>query len=210
MSNLVEQYGPDWFTSKFNGSFFMHEDTPHIVKVVAGRSFRTNVPCRKLIKEGSTVTALDTTVRTEVFTDASVFSVRNLGWRTWDSGKVLEYFSRNNNSYYRGLSIRNLTVAPSHLTMWLRGMGAVGYDSDNEAMQAYKALKPDFIPLTEGIAKIRAEEIISFAASPTIAVLPSEDDRLVVMFKQKQAGFINGDNSMSLLIPELNSYMENM
>ena len=209
MSNLIEQYGRDWFISKFNGSFFLHEGEPHIVAAGLNNNWRTNVPCKKLTKQEERVVVQQVYVPHTMFTDVSVFSIPNLGWRSLDKGRYLSYYKRNNNSYHRGLSMRNLTQEDSQLTRWLAVRS--GWEMPNaDTMVPYAAMCPEFIPLTEGIEKIRNQEIVSFAASPTIAVFPIGNDQLAVMFKQKQAGVINPDNSMTLHIPELNSYMENM
>lgn len=208
MSNLVEQYGSSWFMNKFNGCFFLHNGEPHIVQNNATR-WRTNVPCVKVEKGEEVYAGYETVVPTDAFTDISVFSVPNLGWRSSDKGRCLYYLTRNNSSYHRGLSQRNVTAYPSTLTTWLQGY--TGYNAFlTKEMLAYTSLVPDFLSIPEGVAKIRAEEILSFAVSPTIAVLPIGEDKMAVMFKQKRAGTIMPDDSMSLIIPELNSYMENL
>lgn len=208
MSNLVEQYGSSWFMNKFNGCFFLHNEEPHIVQN-NGTRWRTNVPCIKAEKGDEGYVGCETVVPADAFADVSVFSVPNLGWRSADKGRGLYYLARNNSSYYRGLSQRNVTATPSALTTWLQGYA--GYNvAPNKEMLAHISLVPEFLSIPDGVAKIRAEEILSFAASPTIAVFPIGEDKMAVMFKQKRAGTIMPDDSMTLIIPELNSYMENL
>lgn len=211
MSNLLSQYGSDWFFSKFSGSFFKYNNIPHYVGSSIGRR-TANIPSFRLVRdEEDNVRAEECTVPAEVFTDVGVFSVPYLGWRWGKQGKYLSYYTRNNNSYRRGLSNSNMIVDASGMTRWLMGTGNLDRSILDPAYQAYKAMCPDFLPITEGVRKMAEGEILSFAASPTVAILPTEDEnQFAVMFKQKQAGVVSPDGRMSLVIPELSTYMENM
>lgn len=211
MSNLVAQYGSDWFYTKFSGSFFRHEGVPFKVIPHSGSRRTAWIPCLKLEKnEEGAVQGTETNVSVSAFTDVSVFSVPNLGWRSALRGKYLAYFSRNNNSYHRGLSSRNLAATESLMTRWLTRNSDFNYDVVDDNFRAYTAMCPEFLPLTEGVAKMARGEILSFAVSPTIAVLPHDEGSFAVMFKEKVAGYVSPDGNMSLVIPELNSYMENV
>lgn len=210
MSNLITQYGANWFISKFGGSIFMLNGEPHIVTPDSS-GWRTQVPCNRLdlADNGFSVTRQDVRVSADVFTDASVFAIPNLGWRSLDKGRLLVYLSRNNSSYHRGLASRNLNIETSSLTTLLHRRG--GYTTQINPIDYLRAAAmPEFMTLMEGIEKIRNEEILSFAVSSTVAVLPLNGEQLRVMFKQKVAGIINPDNTMQLALPELSSYMENM
>lgn len=211
MSNLVTQYGSDWFYSKFSGSFFRHEGAPFKVIPNSGSRRTAWIPCLKLEKnEEGTVRGTEINVNVAAFTDVSVFSVPNLGWRSALKGKYLAYYYRNNNSYHRGLSSRNMAVNESAMTRWLSRHSDYNRDAVDDNFLAYTAMCPEFLPLTEGVAKMARGEILSFAVSPTVAVLPNDEDSFAVMFKEKVAGHVSPDGNMSLVIPELNSYMENV
>lgn len=211
MSNLVTQYGSDWFYNKFSGSFFRHEGLPFKVLPNTGTRRTAWIPCLRLEKnEEGRVLGTQTNVNVAAFTDVSVFSVPNLGWRSALKGKYLAYFSRNNNSYHRGLSSRNMTVRESVMTLWLARNSDYDRSAVDDNFLAYTAMCPEFLPLTEGVAKMARGEILSFAVSPTIAVLPNDADSFAVMFKEKVAGYVTPDGNMSLVIPELNAYMENV
>jgi hypothetical protein len=207
MSNLIEEYGAQWFSSKFGGSYFMYNGMPHIVQNTA--EGRKTVECTSLRKQDGIVVPTTARLPNEVFTDISLFSVPQLGWRSTDSGRYLAYYARNNTSYHRGLSSRNIIIAESPLTKWLR-MYANYSNTPQEIDKAYISLLPEFLPVTEGVRRMREGEIVSFAASPTIAVVPDIDGKLSVMFKTKKAGTIMPDGSMTFLIPDFTSYMENI
>lgn len=210
MSNLVEQYGMNWFLSKFSGSFFMHEDKPHVVRSdVDSFRYTVNVPCYSLEQTGeSTISRNDVSIPATEFNDISKFSVGGLGWRSSDKGRYLAYFKRNNRSYHRGLSLRNLVIEVSHMTKWLSTYTNYNIRRD-EAALAWLSLRPTFHSLHEGLEMVRNKEIVSFAISPTIAIMPDKDDKMAILFKTLKAGTVDLDGNMQLSIPKIGSLLEN-
>lgn len=210
MANLVSQYGINWFLSKFGGSFFMYEDKPHIIRSnVEAYRYSVNVPCYVIEKRSdSTLGKVNASVPSDFFTDIGKFSCGGLGWRASDKGRYLAYFKRNNRSYHRGLSARNLVVDMSEMTRWLQNFANYNTQREDVAL-AWLTLVPEFHTLQEGLAKVRNKELVSFAISPTIAIMPDADDRMAVLFKQMKAGTVDLDGNMQLSIPKISSLMEN-
>ena len=72
MSNLLAKYGYSWFTTKFNGTFFMYEGKPaRVLEAFNNRS----VHIRVLDKLDGRVVGSDLEVSGDLFPDRSVFSV---------------------------------------------------------------------------------------------------------------------------------------
>lgn len=199
--SLIDHYGPDWFNSKFQNSFFKHEDESYVVQ----RASSSRVSCLKLMLEGDAIVTTSSTLPKDAFTSIGKFAVPMLGWRHGYNGKYLAYLGRNNNSYARGLSLRNIREEKSSITLLIENASRF---QRGEYYSAYVALNPEFYTLAEGIQKMRNKEILSFAVSPTIAVIPSTNDEYTIMFKRKQGGIIRADNSLAFNIPELALYME--
>lgn len=205
MTNLIDKYGADWFVHRFHSSLFLHEGEPHAV----GSFFDDSggVRCDKLVRGEEGVVSRSVTIDRDVFTDVGMFGVPMLGWRSDDKGRFLAYFSRNNRSHHRGLSPRNMQVQKSAITSYLTRRSTYR-EPDSPWYTSYLALKPEFTPLQEGIDKMRAGEIISFAVSPVISVMPDRNDKLAIMYKTKKAGVVDENNVVKLTIPQLSDYME--
>lgn len=206
MSNLVAKYGPSWFTSKFNGTFFMYEGKPaRVLEAVSSRG----VYIRVLDKIDGHVVGNNLEVTGDLFPDSSVFSVPELGYRhAWD-GVYLAFFVRNNTSYVRGLSLRNLSARVSNITNLIQNrLNSVPSPSQDDLN--YLAMKPEFVPFHEGIRKVLAGELVSFAASPTLAVVPSptSESELTVLFCGKTVGKVDSNGNLRITSPITNEYIE--
>lgn len=212
MSNLIEMNGIDWFSVKFNGSVFMFEGEPHMVGNGTSEAFsnRSYIKCLKLGLDSNNQPVITTVnIQHDDFSDVSMFSIPNLGWRSDGDGKYLAYIARNNNSYHRGLCQRNTIITLSPMTKWLMQRSLMP-NSNTYHKAAYLAAKPTFYPFTLGVQKMARGEIVSFAASSALAVMPHSEEKFSLLFKRKRAGYVYPDGRLELVIPELNTYLETM
>lgn len=203
MTHLIEKVGREYFNRRFSGSFFMDDrKRPSIVGRAADGMVNytaiTGSP-RKIIR-----TARD--LPYSFFSGLEVFGVPPLGWRSHSEGKYLAFYTRNNRSYHRGLSPDNIQVHPTAMTQWMLSSNNLTTSQDPETL-CFVALKPHFTPFAEGIQKMREGSLLSFAVSPTVAVVPTEDDKFSILFRQAKAGVVMPDNSVIVDVPLLSDYM---
>lgn len=212
MADLVTKYGRDWFNNKFPGSYFMFNGIPARV----GRAERDPVERDKFRVAITACPRVDGEVRpaarhipSDYFQNSEMFGVPELGYRHAQGGKWLAFLRRNNGSYVRGLSTRNLNVFESDFTIFLRTQGIRPAPVDENALTSI-VMQPNFIPLHRGIKLMLEGKLLSFAASPTIAVMPSrgEEDGLTVYMCDKVIGSVDMDGTMNITLPTARTYVE--
>ena len=206
MTNLVDKYGTDWFLNKFRGTYFSYNGIP---ARVTGAS-REGVNATVVPRINDEVVARPVIVPNTYFMDSSRFNVPELGYRHDDGGKWLGFLKRNNSSYVRGLSTRNIVSLESDITKFLRTRTRVKVMSENDINNI--VMQPKFIPLYRGIQLMLAGKIVSFAASPTIAVVPSRDGRdpLEIMVCEKVVGTVSDEGTMNIQVPVARTYIEEL
>lgn len=207
--NLVEELGANYFLDRFNRSMFLDpEGRPAYINhgIPAGRG---TIPICSIEGPVTKPTVVEGTLPYDFFTGLSVFSVPPMGFRSANNGRYLAHFSRNNRSYRRGVSTDNLHrwLAPSSL--YLMQEGALSYDYyDRPTSTILMIMQPEFIPLKEGIAKMKAGELFSFAASSNLAVIPAVDDSFALYFNTNRVGTIGADGSLSCTVPMISNMIK--
>lgn len=201
MSNLISQYGADWFNSKFQSTLFSYEGIPARVAEASstGRGAK-RVHSVDVFLYPKNRPVAHKKLSADYFKDSSVFSVPELGYRHTDDGVTLLLLSRNNHSYTRGLSLRNLSLQASNHSLYLRaalGLPAFTAASIREDRKIRMALSPNFIPMRKGIELILKGKLASFAVSPSVAVVASPTGAQVLV-AEKAVGSIDLDGTMTL------------
>lgn len=211
MTNLVDKYGRDWFNNKFPGSYFRFCGVP--ARVIQAQSAdrkggKSVVKIRLSHRVNNKVVASDKVVPADLFADSSIFNVPELGYRHAHNGKWLVFMRRNNSSYVRGLSTRNLNIFESQFTSYLRSINQVSeFLTEDETVNL--VMEPTFVPLNKGIQLMLEGKLLSFAASSTVAVVPSHDsDNLSVMMCEKQVGFVTSTGELNINLPIAKNYVE--
>ncbi len=212
MTNLVDQYGPDWFNNKFGSTMFRHKGVAcRVIEATSrrvGRKSVNEVMCRAVSRVNGKLQAANIRLPASGFSDTDMFSSGELGYRHAEKGKYLVYVRRNNSSYARGMSLRNLVYQESALTSFLVDEGLLSY-FPNEDEQHLMVMEPSFIPIRRGIKLMLEGKIASFAASPTIAVVPHTDaESLVVLFCDKQIGTVSADGVVNITVPLAQPFIE--
>ena len=206
MTNIVEELGTDRFRQKFNGAFFLNEDgVPSLVSSASGGLVSATAVTGTV--KSPRVNAIS--IPYNFFSGLAVFKTPKLGWRTSHEGKVLTYLIRDNRSYHRGTSEHNLRTNNSAMTDWLTRSGnlTLGLSASKLCLLT---LAPEFMKFSEGIEAIRNGSVLSFAASPDIAVGPSEDDNLDIYFRQNVAGRVKPDNTVEVSLPIITEYLKEL
>lgn len=220
MGNLITSLGASTFNDRVRSSYFLDKDgdagcivhlTDHRKpKPDSDGDYYYKVQYRKIIGDLDSTAARAVTSEEEVdfFKNFGVLEVPSLGWRSYYSGRGLAYLSRNNRSYHRGISRSNLFVEKSPMTEWLERNTSWKHTMDDN-MLCLITCKPKYLGMQEGLAKIRQGEILSFAASPTVAVSPATARTLDVWFRKTKVGTINADDTLDTT-PSFRSYVESL
>ena len=198
--NLVQKYGPSWFSSKFTNSCF--ERNGMLATVFDVSSQHVNI---KLYPKGRK--PITKYVGFDEFPDASMFNVPELGYRTHDKGKWLCYLGRNNTSYHRGLRYRDITQSLSSLTQYLKTQTRVISPTEDEILRM--VYHPNYIPLHTGIKLMLEGKLMSFAASASVAVIPDhESDGLLILMNENVVGRVDESGTLSYLFNYAAPYIE--
>lgn len=205
MTNLVDKYGARWFTSKFSGAYFSHKGIPASVNDITNDS---NVRVNLYPRVDNEVRSMSVVLPKEEFVDHKMFSVPELGYRHASNGKWLGFISRNNSSYNRGIGVNNIRTTESNLTRSIRRLG-IQVQSPKASELCNMVIDPGFIPFHKGIALMLAGKIASFAASPTIAVVPTpEEDTFTIMMCSREVGTVSASGEINLVLPFAKNYIE--
>ena len=181
MPNLTESFRTRGdFYQKFNGSFFIGpDDRVMIVNGSNGDNINNHVACRALrfTTPGRLSSSTDNVdVPDEFFDTMARFATPDFGYRHYNGGKLLLRTSRIMSGYQRGISHRNVQVELSPFSLWLRyANNETDATEVTELRIAHMMMKPEFIGLTDGIQRMAAGSLASFAINAKMAVTFGED-----------------------------------
>lgn len=199
--NLVEEVGPSYMAERFAGCVFLNADNQPCFINPDKRAMHWGTDTVKVTAvtgpvSKRTVVACD--VPLDFFTDLSVFKVPPLGWRATNNGRYLAFFSRNNESYNRAVSVNNIVRTLAQPTRYLINSGAISADTYNsDSATALLLLKPEYTPLREGLEQIRNGLSLSFAVNPNIAVIPAADNKQAIYFNLNRVAMVDPDGSIT-------------
>lgn len=207
MSNLIESYDRRWFNTKFSGAMFFHKGVAARVVEATNSGVLTNM----VLKHNSKVKEMLVTLPYDEFKSSDKFQAPDLGYRHMMDGKVLVFIRRENTSYVRAVALRNIRAEESQLTTQVIEEGLVK-EPITDADLHYSIMRPGYIPLRRGIELLRQRKMLSFAASPVIAVeqSPELDGTLNVLAAGKVVGTVNKDGAMNITLPFVNNLIEDL
>lgn len=189
MTNLIEQVGHKYFTTKFSGCMLLLPDST--AGWISGGSNERGVPVKKVCGSPEKFIETNELLPLDFFSGLEVFLTPQLGYRTSHSGRFLCYFSRNNTGYTRGVSSSNLKSSYSPHTDLLVFLNKLPRNKiASNAFLSSVVLTPKFTPVTEGVERLNSGNILSFAVNPDIAVVPQSDTEYNVMLRQNKIGHL--------------------
>ena len=127
-------------------------------------------------------------------------------------GRALLFLSRTGRrTYTRGVGTHNIHTDIHPMSQYLidRGMLSHQYLLKPQTLTLL-TLKPEYMALSEGIRAIFKGDILSFAASPNIAVAPSSKDELAIYFNRNKVGTVSKDGSINCKISNVNNLLEEL
>lgn len=207
MSNLLKELGQGYFTERFKGSMFKGpDDSTCVIEEVEDSE---QVLAKKLAGSVAKPVIESVLIPADFFVDMSVFATPELGWRSCAQGKYLAYFYRNNRSYHRGTAASNVDRNISEFSYWIASNDSLSlsyYGNDN--ITSKLIMEPEYISLTEGVAKIADGKLLSFCISASMAVHAEEDEVMALMFGPSKVGTININGEINCNIPAIRTVLE--
>lgn len=169
--NLVQQVGAEYFSSRFGGCIFVGpNDKPHYIE---GVSVRRTVNC----KEAESHKQLkNVELPFDFFSTFKFLAVPELGWRSADDGRVLLRYSRDNKSYTRGITLKNVSREYAEHTEYMFGMGKLNKkDIEAPSFIASTVVQPEHLSMSDGVEAMKNGKIMAFTNSASVAVVPESD-----------------------------------
>ena len=191
MSNLVQQFSPDYFSSRFTGAFFINGNgiPSYVVEALSSRE----VLIKEITGSVGRLSTNETTLDASFFSSLKVFRHPPLGWRSEQRGRVLVHLSKNvASSTARALSGRNLYVEQSPITKELTRSGKLSSSYITQpGVLAKLVLTPTYIPFDKGVAMMRDGRLLSFCTSSNLAVAAESDDTAAILWGPAKVGAVN-------------------
>lgn len=209
MSNLVEELGRGYFLERLRGSmFFKDKDTPAIITGANSEG----VEVTTFSGQVGRISKQNEVLPNAFFKDQAMLAVPPLGWRSAMKGRALVFLSRlGRRTYTRGVGTHNLHSDMHPMSQFLIDKGALSYNYlTKPGTLTMLVMKPEYMPLSEGIKAIFKGEILSFAASPNIAIAPSSDKELSIYFNRNKVGVIDGNGNVNCKISIVNNLLEEL
>ena len=174
MSNIVEQVTPDYFSGRFAGCmFFGPTGNPCYIEAVNNQR-RGVVNCKEFL---SAKDSKQTQVPFEFFQSFNFLAVPELGWRAAESGRVLVRLQRNNSSYTRGITTKNVMREYAPHTEYMISMNKLKRaELDTPGYLVMLVTKPNHLTMAEGLEKLNRGAIMAFTNSAKVAVVPESNN----------------------------------
>lgn len=195
--NIIEQVGADYFSSRFQGCIFIGPDNaPHYVEGVTTQRSGV-VQCKKVENYKSVVNA---NIPFDFFESFSFLAVPEVGWRATEGGRVLVNFTRNNSSYTRGITLKNLWRTYADHTEYMFHMGKLKKaDFELPSYVTMQVTKPEHTPMSDGLAAMNSGKIVGFTNSARIAVVPESNSVYNIYCDHAHVANISPEGEISVL-----------
>lgn len=205
--NLIQELGQGYFHERFNRCMFFGPDGKPAY-IIDG-AHHQGVKCVLVDGPSTKPVTTETFIPYDFFKDLSVFSVPALGWRSAAQGRYTVYMSRNNRTYQRGVSngVLNKFIAPS-TELLIRDDGVSPDYYERESTVVTMVMRPEYMPLREGVEAMNEGSVYSFCVSANLAILPVSDDAYGLYFNTNRVGSVSPGGNVSCSIPVVSRLLE--
>ena len=200
MSSLIKDLGNRYFKDRFRHSMFMYEGQPHYIDTEASWSLN-KVAAIKVMGpvEKSRTESVD--IPHSFFTDFEVFKVPTLVWRMAAQGRILIHFARNHilrAGFRRGVAMENLRRHYAASSIFLERSGNISFRYYENAPATTKLIMcPEYMTYADGAKAMEKGDVVAFAISHNLAVLPDVGGAKSVMFNTNFAATITKDGEIN-------------
>ena len=210
--NIIDSTNKDYFLRKFGGAMFLDEEGNPCLLPAVDVSGLTSISMytqegkvRALALQGSPEKSSkkERIFDLDFFDNMDKFKVPDLGWRQAAEGRVLVHMSRVARIYKKGVTVDGLELHWASHTRDLMDTGNISTEYYNRPnVKAHMLLKPKFLTMQEGVRRMLDGNILAFAASPNIAVVPASDNSLSILYGKNKVGDIDANARITLHIKQ--------
>jgi len=196
MGNILTEYGSEEFSERVIGAVVEYEGKPHLLTRLLSKQV---VQAIKIEGTPEKLKQEDVMLSTDIFTGMAMLKHPPLGYRSAAAGQYLAFFSKVPTPMRKGLHMdRYLNVKVNELSKYLQSYTDISFQHYNVPEVKASLIWTDcFLPLHEGIKRMRGGELLSFVVDNNFAVVPDwkQTDNLVILYRDRAVGHIkpNGD-----------------
>lgn len=209
MTNLVEELGVSYVLDRFRECMFLDGEGKSCYIDGSRPWLRGHVAVNVVDGTPEAPVVAQGQLTAEFFKDLTVLATPALGWRQSNEGRYLVHFTRDNRSYHRAVAPANLKRSFAPSTRYLvntSNLDRAIYDGVDST--ALLVLKPQYTPFREGLEAMRNGAILSFAVSPTIAVIPDMNNSQAVLFNTTRVAVVRPDGELVFTFPSIQPLVE--
>lgn len=208
--SIILNTNRDYFVRKFGGAMFFDSDgTPCALPCpsLSGMDvpmFTNEAKVRAIAVTGSADRPVkeERILEPEFFDSMAKFAVPALGWRSAAGGRVMMYLTGSTRTYKKGVCLDSVQFSYARHTRDMFETGNVSHSFYGRPYVKLAAvMRPKYMSLQEGLAAMNAGDIMGFAVSQDLAVLPNADDTYLVAYANQIVGTISPSGTATLHIP---------
>lgn len=201
MPNMIEELGGEYVESFYRRALFRHDD---LICQFAGRASDSHMVCSVFGVDDKSPEWRNHQLPNEVFMDMDKFAWPRLGYRDLSLNEMppAPYYLNTTRSAQRGLRPEFLSASAPDVLKLIPVTG-FGRDLFSSAKMAQTIFRPQFMPFSEGMAKLRAGDVPGFALSSDVAIAisvsESPDAKFDVLHRERVIGRV--DDNDQVVVP---------
>lgn len=195
--NIIEQVGAEYFAGRFTGCIFVGPNgNPHYIDGIQNhRSGQVNCKEVETLKSVRSVN-----IPFDFFDSFKFLTMPEIGWRTSEGGRVMVHLQRNNTSYTRGITLKNVHRKYADHTEYMFSMGKISKkDVELSSYLATLVARPEHLTMVEGLNAMNKSKIMSFSNSAHIAVVPESNTVYNILCNSTHVANITPEGEVSVL-----------
>ena len=195
--NIVEQVGAEYFSGRFAGCIFVGPNgNPHYIDgVMNPRSGLVN--CKEVETPKS---VRNTAIPFDFFESFKFLSMPEVGWRSAEDGRVMVRLQRNNTSYTRGITLKNVLKEYAEHTEYMFNMGKISKkDVELGSYLATLVTRPSHLSMQEGVDAMNKGKLMAFTNSAHVAVVPESDSVYNILCNSTHVANVSPEGEVSVL-----------
>lgn len=208
---IISTMGRDYFVRKFSSAVFFGPEGEHCVlphQALAGLKSASPFTVEGNVRAISVVGTAEKHSKRELilpqdfFDDMNKFSIPTLGYRTAAEGRVMFYASPIVRAYKKGVCLDAVRTDIAFHSRELMSAGAISSSYySRPSTRAKMLLDPQYMSLSDGLRAMNDGDILSFALSPNLAIVPSDGENYLVHCKNQIIGEVTPDGTVQIQIP---------
>ena len=195
--NIIEQVGPEYFSGRFAGCIFVGPNgNPHYIEGIQNRR-SGQVNCKEVETPKS---VRNVNIPFDFFESFKFLTMPEIGWRTSEGGRVMVRLRRNNTSFTRGITLKNVHREYADHTEYMFSMGKVSKrDVELGSYLATMVARPEHLSIAEGLEAMNKGKIMAFSNSAHVAVVPESNTLYNILCNSSHVANITPEGEVTVL-----------